>query len=127
MEKNVNADDCDLCGNLGPCHFCKRTGITSESSTKEYIYDYMYAPSVMMAVDMYESGEIKKSVVTPNQIIDIGTMFFVRMFDCEPDDCVFGIPDMRVKDLFDVDVKRIKTSKTMTNMYGLTEIYIGLL
>jgi hypothetical protein len=49
------------------------------------------------------------------------------MFDCEPDDKVFGIPDMMVKDLFDVDVKRIKTSKTMTNMYGLTEIYIGLL
>jgi len=127
MLESYHSQDCDICGNNGPCFYCGKRNVDATEVKVLSIMDVIQRPHVMVAVDMTNDGHIKTHKITKEQIADIGEAYCKEVINLTPFETVWGIPDMPVSKLFDIKVDDIKKTKTLVSLNGISTIYIGLI
>jgi hypothetical protein len=122
MLDSHNAKFCDICANRGPCHVCGNRGTDAPIKRLKSMF---YEPCELMHVSMDNSGKVSVKEMTKVDIKNHG-MDDVPIVSVRENDVVFGIPDMSIKALFQINYTQYWSTITDVDQMGMTKIYIGV-
>lgn len=118
---------CDICANRYPCHYCGNKNI-KEYLTGKTLFDAIHDNSrVIMAAFLGSEGGLDIKEITKQHISDMGVTAFEPINEVRKNDCVFGIPDKKVEDIFPIEINLVMSTAAKWTGRGISKIFVGYL